>query len=144
MPAPNSFTENFSRVLPRITGRNAHFWHGGADGVLRLMRCQDCRTYLHPPTPVCHSCRSLRVAPEPVSGRGVVYAFTVNHYQWLPGMAPPYVIATVELAEQDGLQLLTNIVGCAIDDVVTGMAVEVVFAQHEDVFVPLFRPLTTS
>jgi len=38
---------------------------------------------------------------------------------------------------------LTNIVGCAIDDVVTGMAVEVVFAQHEDVFVPLFRPVNT-
>jgi uncharacterized OB-fold protein len=85
----------------------------------------------------------MRVAPESVSGRGVVYAYTVNRYQWLPDMAPPYVIATVELVEQSGLQLMTNVVGCAVDEVSIGMEVEVVFAQHDDVFVPLFRPVTT-
>jgi uncharacterized OB-fold protein len=143
MTAPNIITETFARVLPMITDRNAHFWQGGADGILHLTRCQDCRAYLHPPTPVCHTCRSMRVAPESVSGRGVVYAYTVNRYQWLPDMAPPYVIATVELVEQSGLQLMTNVVGCAVDEVSIGMEVEVVFAQHDDVFVPLFRPVTT-
>jgi len=142
MPPPNIITEAFARTLPRVTDRNAHFWQGGADGILRLMRCGDCGTYLHPPSPVCHSCRSLRVAPQAVSGRGVVYAHTLNRYQWLPDMAPPYVIATVELIEQEGLQLLSNIVGCEFDEVVTGMDVEVVFARHDDVYVPLFRPAT--
>jgi uncharacterized OB-fold protein len=89
---------------------------------------------------VCWSCRSTRVAPEAVSGRGVVYAYTINHYQWLPDMPPPYVVAEVELIEQEGLRLLTNIVGCAVAEVRSDMEVEVVFARNDDVYVPLFRP----
>ena len=137
---PNVITESFPRVRPKITNRNAHFWQGGEDGILRLLRCQDCGTYLHPPTPVCNSCRSTHLAPEPLSGRGTVYAYTVNHYRWVPDMEPPYVVALVELAEQAGLQLMTNIVGCPLDEVHTGMEVEVVFARNDDVYVPLFRP----
>ena len=137
---PNVITEPFPRVRPKVTNRNAHFWQGGADGILQLLRCQDCGTYLHPPTPVCRSCRSTHIAPEPLSGRGTVYAFTVNHYRWVPDMEPPYVVALVELAEQAGLQLMTNIVGCPLDEVHTGMEVEVVFAHNDDVYVPLFRP----
>jgi uncharacterized OB-fold protein len=140
--APEVVTEPFARVRPKITGRNAHFWQGGADGLLRLLRCQSCGAYLHPPTAACWSCRSLHVAPEVLSGRGVVYAYTVNHYRWLPDMEPPYVVAEVELVEQEGLLLMTNIVGCAVDQVRTGMEVEVVFARHGDVFIPLFRPAT--
>ena len=60
----------------------------------------------------------------------MVYAFTVNQYRWLPDMDPPYVVAEVELVEQEGLRLMTNIVECPLDDVRTGMAVEVVFATR--------------
>jgi uncharacterized OB-fold protein len=142
MVASKVVDETFRRVLPKVTSRNAHFWQGGADGVLCLLRCQVCGTYLHPPAPVCRSCRSMAVAPEAMSGRGVVYAYTINHYQWVPDMEPPYVVALVELVEQAGLQLLTNVVGCAVDEVHTGMDVEVVFARNDDVYVPLFRPIT--
>jgi uncharacterized OB-fold protein len=144
MSASNIVVEPFPRVRPRITSRNRHFWQAGADGVLRLQRCQACGTYLHPPAPVCHTCRSMRVVPEAVSGRGVVYAYTVNHYQWLPDMEPPYVVALVELIEQAGLRLLTNVVGCPVDGVRTGLEVEVVFARNGDVYVPLFRPIVRS
>jgi uncharacterized OB-fold protein len=139
--APDVVTEPFARVRPKITERNAHFWQGGADGLLRLLRCQSCGTYLHPPTPACWSCRSMRVAPEVLSGRGMVYAYTVNHYRWLPDMEPPYVVAEVDLVEQDGLRLMTNIVECPLDEVRTGMEVQVVFARHDDVYIPLFRPV---
>jgi uncharacterized OB-fold protein len=140
MAALNIVDETFRRVRPKITDRNAHFWQAGADGVLRLLRCQNCATYLHPPAPVCRSCRSMNVHPQALSGRGVVFAYTVNRYQWVPGMEPPYVVALVELVEQAGLQLLTNVVGCPVDEVRTGMEVEVVFARNDDVFVPVFRP----
>jgi uncharacterized OB-fold protein len=143
MTASNVFTEPFPRVRPKITTRNAHFWQGGADGILRLSRCQACGTYLHPPSPVCWSCRSMDVAPEAVSGRGVVYAFSINHYQWLPDMDPPYVVAQVDLVEQEGLRIMTNVVGCPVEEVRTGMEVEVTFARNDDVYVPLFRPVVT-
>jgi uncharacterized OB-fold protein len=52
----------------------------------------------------------------------------------------PYVIALVELPEQTGLRLTTNIVRCDPAAVHVGMAVRVVFAAVEDVFLPVFEP----
>jgi uncharacterized OB-fold protein len=134
-------TEPFDRVLPKITERNRHFWCGGADGRLHILRCQDCGHYLHPPQPMCPRCYSLSLAPEAVSGRGRLYSYTVNHYRWVPGMEPPYVVATVELAEQEGLELMSNLVGCAEAQLRCDLEVEVLFAQHGEVFIPLFRPV---
>ena len=135
-------TEPFDRILPKITDRNRHFWHDGADGTLHLLRCGTCGFYLHPPQPVCPQCRSTDVASEAVSGRGHVYSFTINHYQWVPGFDPPYVVASVELAEQAGLRLLTNLVDCPGADLRCDLEVEVLFAKHADVYIPLFRPAT--
>ena len=44
------------RVLPRVTKQNEHFWQGGADGRLHLLRCQSCGRYVHPPSPRCPGC----------------------------------------------------------------------------------------
>ena len=133
-------TEPFDRILPEVTESNRCFWCGGADGRLHILRCQDCGLYLHPPQPLCPKCRSVSLAAEAVSGRGRVYSFTVNHYEWVPGFEPPYVVATVELDEQRGLQVLTNLVDCSEQDVHCDLEVEVCFAKHGEVFLPLFRP----
>jgi uncharacterized OB-fold protein len=129
-----------SRPEPALTERTRAFWTSGADGVLRIMRCADCGRYQHPPKPVCPGCRSRRVGAEPVSGRGRVWAWTVNRYQWQAGMPPPYVVAEVELDEQPGLRLLTNIVDCDLDAVRVGLPVEVCFETVGEAHVPLFRP----
>jgi uncharacterized OB-fold protein len=77
-----------------------------------------------------------------VSGRGEVWAHTVNHQPWFPAMPPPYVVAIVELVEEPGLRLTTNIVGCPPDDVRAGMGVEVGFEDvGGGVWLPLFRPV---
>ena len=128
------------RPLPQPTLASAEFWTAGADGVLRGLRCADCGAYTHPPLPRCRSCRGDRVTMSPVSGRGVVAGFTVNHQRWLPDFPPPYVIAVVALEEDDGARLTTNIVGCPAADVRIGMAVRVLFEKAGDVFVPLFEP----
>jgi uncharacterized OB-fold protein len=75
-----------------------------------------------------------------VSGRATVVSCTVNHQQWEPGLPVPYVLALVELDEQADVRLVTNIVGCPVDEVHIGMRVRAVFEQHEDVWVPLFEP----
>jgi uncharacterized OB-fold protein len=82
---------------------------------------------------------SSEVAPRAVSGRGSVASFTVNHQRWAPDLPVPYVVAIVELAEQPGLRLLSNIVGGAPEDVHVGMPVRVTFEQIEDVWLPLFE-----
>jgi len=128
------------RVLPALDDENRFFWTSGADGHLRFLRCQGCGYYLHPPLPRCPQCGSRSIEPEVVSGRGVVWSFTVNHHSW-DGGTEPYAIGLVELAEQEGLRLTTNIVGIPADDVKIGLAVQVVFEQRDDVWFPLFEPV---
>jgi hypothetical protein len=128
------------RVLPRVTAANQHFWRGGEQGFLRFLRCRACRTYVHPPAPVCPDCYGRDLAAEAVSGRATVLTFTLNHQPWVPAPDHPYAIAIVEIEEQRGLRLMTNVVGCPPQDVRVGMPVQVVFEQHEDVWIPLFTP----
>lgn len=134
-------TDKPFRVLPRVDDENRHFWTGGEQGELRFLRCQDCGWWIHPPSPICPECLSRSIAVEPTSGRGVVHTFTVNHQPWIPGFDPPYVVAIVELVEQAGLRLTTNIVGVPPEAVTFGMEVQVTFEQYEDVWLPMFEPV---
>jgi acetyl-CoA acetyltransferase/uncharacterized OB-fold protein len=133
MPAPD-------RPLPELNPATGWFWTSGADGQLRIQRCRDCATLVHPPVPICPACRSRAWEPAVVSGRGTVVGCTVNSHPWLPKFPPPYAIAVVALDEDRGVRLTTNVVGCDPDDVHIGQQVSVRFEQHDDVWIPLFEP----
>jgi len=128
------------RPLPIVDAENEYFWRSGRDGRLRILRCRDCGLWIHPPSPACRRCRSRRLQPETVTGRGAVSRFTVNHQKWHPDLEVPFVIASIELDEQPGLFVTTNVVGCAPDEVHRGLRVAVDFEQIEDVWLPLFSP----
>lgn len=131
------------RLLPRLEPENEFFWTSGADGVLRFLRCAACRTYVHPPSPVCPECLSRDLAPEAVSGRATLVAHTLNVHGWIPG-SEPYLIGLVAIDEQPDVRLTTNLVGVEPEDVTTGMALEVTFEPNDDVWLPLFRPADPS
>jgi uncharacterized protein len=131
------------RLLPRLDRDNSFFWTSGSDGRLRFLRCHDCQMLVHPPGPVCPFCLSGDLSPEVVSGRAVVVASTCNVQQWIPG-SDPYLIGVVAIEEQEDVRLTTNLVDVELDQVRTGMAVEVVFEQHDDVYLPLFRPVAAE
>ena len=129
------------RILPRVTPENEHFWHGGADGELRFLRCESCRTWIHPPAPLCPECESFDLSPEAVSGRAELVTYTENHHPWIPGFSPPYLVAIVEIPEQAGLRLTTNLIDCDVDSVRIGMPLRVIFEEADDgIYLPLFRP----
>ena len=70
-----------------------------------------------------------------------MHTYTVNHQPWIPGFDPPYVVAIVDIEEQEGLRLTTNLVGCEPDEVRIGMPVRVCFEEREEgIFLPLFTP----
>jgi uncharacterized protein len=127
------------RVLPRLDEENTFFWTSGADGQLRFLRCNECGYFIHPPLPQCPCCVSKDIAPAVVSGKGTVHSFTVNHQPW-DGSTEPWAIVLIELAEQEGLRLTSNMVNCANEEVRIGMPVRVAFEQHDDVYFPLFEP----
>ncbi len=132
------------RILPELREETGFFWTAGGAGELRFLRCRDCGARIHPPLPICPMDHSKNLAPEPVSGRGTVCTFTINHQSWMPGPELPFVVAIVEIEEDPSIRLTTNIVGCRPEDVTIGMPVRVVFEHHPDdagdVWIPLFEP----
>ena len=128
-----------TRALPKLDEHNRNFWTGGAVGELRILRCRDCATFIHPPRPICRQCLSENVGPEAVAGTGTVETFTLNYQKWQPQMEVPFVIARVMLDGVPGVFLTTNIVGCEPDEVDVGDMVRVTFEQQEDVYLPLFE-----
>lgn len=127
------------RAKPRLAQENRDFWTGGAVGELRIARCGDCSTFIHPPQVLCRCCRSENVHGHAVAGTGIIDTFTVNHQPWRPGLPVPYIIARVALDDAPGVILTTNIVNCAIDEVAIGDRVRVVFEEQDGIFYPLFE-----
>ncbi|WP_328392868.1 thiolase C-terminal domain-containing protein [Nocardia sp. NBC_00416] len=134
-PAPRS-----GRPLPLLSLDTEFFWTSGADGRLRVQECRACSALIHPPQPICRYCRARDLAPRIVSGAATLASFTINHRFALPGLPPPYVVATVALDEDPRVRLTTNIVECDPGELTLGMRLEVVFQQDDDVWLPLFRP----
>jgi uncharacterized OB-fold protein len=126
------------RMLPPLSDVNRAFWTGGRDGRLLIQRCARCDRWVHPPRKTCATCGGA-LAAEPVTGRGRVFTFTINMHAFHPRVPPPYVIAVVQLDEQDDLRVPTNIVGCDPSAVTVGAPVRVVFERNGDVYVPLFE-----
>jgi uncharacterized OB-fold protein len=98
------------------------------------------------PRPVCRNCQSFELAGERVSGRGTLYSWTQTFKAFHPFFVDrvPYVVATVTLAEQPGLQFMANLVGVDADRVDEqariGMPVEVDFEElAEGYVVPVFK-----
>lgn len=131
-----------TRPLPRLDSDNRAFWTGGAEGKLLLHRCQDCKTFVHPPRPVCHHCLSEKVSPEVVAGTGVVDTYTVNYQKFHPAFEVPFVIARIAIDGAPGVYLTSNVVGCPAEQVDFGDRVKVKFEQHEDVWLPLFEKVS--
>jgi len=126
--------------MPTITRENRAFWTGGENGQLLIQHCDSCGRWVHPPTKVCPSCGGGTLTPEATSGKGTIFSFTINRHPYNPAVPLPYVIAIVELAEQDDLRLITNIINVDPKKVTVGMPVRVLFEQHGEVFVPIFEP----
>jgi uncharacterized OB-fold protein len=90
---------------------------------------------------LCRDCLAEEHDWTAVSGKATVHSFVVQHRPATPAFADdvPYVVAVVELAE--GPLMLTNIVGCAPEEITAGMPVEVTFVDATDeITLYPFRP----
>ena len=130
--------------LPDPSPLTQFFWDGVAEHRLMILRCDRCSHFIHWPREVCRFCLSTDLTPTEVSGRGKVSTFTIPLQPYDPFYLSkvPYVLAVVELEEQDNLKVVTNIVDCAEQDVRIDMPVEVTFREVAPaVTLPLFRPV---
>lgn len=136
-------TPVYAKPVPQADGETREFWEGLRRREIILKRCNACGRFVHYPAPVCRHCQSMDIGNARVSGKGRVYSFIVSHHVVVPGFESeaPYVVALVELEEERGLRLVSNIVGCRPDEVRVGMPVEPVFEDvTPEVTLLKFRP----
>jgi len=132
------------KPVPTIDEWTRPYWDAARAGKLTIQRCGDCGRHVFYPRHSCPFCSSDRLEWIQASGRGAVYTFTVVHNNapspFLGDM--PFVIAVVRLEE--GVQMMTNIVGCHPGEVRCDMPVEVTFEKLDDDFtLPKFKPLSS-
>lgn len=116
---------------PRPDADTEAFWSATREGRLALCRCTGCALWLQPPLERCRSC----AAPtrfETVAGTGSVHSFIVVRHPAVPGYleALPYVVALVELDEQEGLRLPARLVDADPAAVRVGSGVRVCLVDH--------------
>lgn len=134
--------KEYAKPLPTTTPWSAPFWEGCRRGELLVQKCEDCQSYVFYPKMYCPNCLSSHLEWIKASGKGTVYSFmTVYGFQPTEFAADvPYVVAIIELEE--GVRMMSNIVGCPPDSVRCDMKVGVVFDKVTDAFtLPKFRPI---
>ncbi len=134
-----------ARNVPVSTAATAEYWAACRRHELLIQRCSDCATHQFYPRLVCASCSGRSLQWVRASGLGTLRTFAIVRRPVSQAYAAevPYVVALVELRE--GPTMMSNVVGCSVDEVRIGMPVEVVFDDWpEGVTVPKFRPAQTT
>jgi uncharacterized OB-fold protein len=133
------------RPVPVPDEYNRFYWDAAAAHRLVLQRCDRCARFQYPPDVVCVHCQSVDMTPTELSGRGTLYSFAVLDRSFHPGWTTPpsYVVALVELDEQPGLRMLTNVVDIGEQELAVGMPMEVTFEERPQITVPQFRPVVS-
>lgn len=122
-------TVEYKKPLPRPlhVELTREFWEGTKRRELRIPRCKRCGRLFWYPREECPNCLSRDWEWHKATGKGRLYAYTVvrqpQHEAFYKDI--PYIYAIVQLAE--GVRLISNVVGCPVDEVRVDMPLEVVF-----------------
>jgi len=134
-----------TRFEPPVHPESAAFWEATRQGHLLVQWCTACDRGVFYPRVFCPRCGAGAGPLEwrRASGRGTVHAAVVEHRPDAAGArfsdGRPYCVALVDLEE--GVRMLTNIVGCPPGDVVCGLSVSVTWEPLSDGRqLPLFEP----
>jgi uncharacterized OB-fold protein len=130
------------RPVAAADGVTEPWWDATRSRRLVVQRCDACGHHQHYPRALCTACSSTSLSFVEARGTGSVYSYTVVHRSPHPAFTPPYVVALVRLDE--GPVLLTNITGCAPEDVRCDMRVRVAWEPplEDGRRVPVFTPST--
>ncbi|MET0370009.1 MAG: OB-fold domain-containing protein [Sphingobium sp.] len=121
---------------------SAPYWESLKQGVLAMQRCAQCRHWQFPPAEICRKCAGT-VALEPISGRGTIYTYIIEHRGGAPGFEAllPYPIALVTPEEAPHIRIPARIVDARPDELAIGHAVtaQIIPLPGGDFSIPVFR-----
>jgi uncharacterized OB-fold protein len=127
-------------ILPRPTAASAPFWEACNREELLLCGCEDCNALFYYPRIFCPRCAGRKLRWVPSRGTGRVFSHTrvdVSFYgsSWQSQL--PYYVILVDLDE--GVRMLSRLIGEDCELVRSGDRVEVAFAEIEGRKLPFFR-----
>ena len=134
-----------ARFEPPVGAESGPFWEATRQGRLLVQWCTACNRGVFYPRAFCPRCAAPGSSLEwrAASGRATVYAAAVENRPEAAGATfsggEPYCVALVDLEE--GVRMVTNVIGCPPGDVRSGMAVTVTWEPLSDGRrLPLFEP----
>ena len=121
---------------------SAPFFDAAREGRLMLQHCTACDRWSFPVRERCPHCFAAALTWRQASGRGTLYTFAIMHQVMHPGFAGavPYNVVHVDLDE--GVRMLSNVIGIGNDALRIGMKLVVEFESvgEAGVRIPKFRP----
>lgn len=129
------------RPLPHATAWSKPYWDAAKDKRFVIQHCKDCDKPIMYPRRFCPHCLNDNLDFRPSAGKGEIYTMTVQVAGPPSGFGDklPYVVAVIKLDE--GVQLMSNIVGEDRESARIGDRVAVDFETVEDgeTVLPVFR-----
>lgn len=121
---------------------SAPYWQNLKEGELTLQRCTQCREWQFPALERCRHCGG-EATFEPISGKGRIYSFIINHRAAAPGFDEllPYAVALVSPEEAPHLHIPGRVVGIDNDAIRVDQPViaEITDLPGGEWKVPVFR-----
>ena len=120
------------------------FWEAITRRELAFQRCNQCGTWLHPPRPMCHKCKSCDLKWEKSSGKGKIYSWVTFTREVNPLYSVPFEVVLVEMEDEEGVRIISNMLDTDPDELYIDMPVEVDFIDVPPEFVlPIFKKRTS-
>ncbi len=116
------------------------FWEYCKKHEYRMQKCSDCGEWRYPAAMICDHCLSDKFTWEPLSGKGKILTWIIQHRTYFPGIPAPYNCILVELDE--GPLVISNLVGVPNEAIKFDMPVKVDFLDlpEEGFTLPIFHP----
>ncbi len=135
--------KEYIKPIPVIQPWSQGFWDAARKHELVVQTCKACDAKIFYPRKFCPECWSDKLGWIKASGKAKVFSFTITRMGIEEKFNDdlPLILAWVDLEE--GVRMLTNIVGCDADAVEIGMDVKVVFEDiTPEISLPKFQPVS--
>lgn len=122
--------------IPNITDEDRLFWEGVQHGKFLIQKCLDCNMLQFYPRFICIRCFGKNLGWQESRGVGTIYSFTPVLLPLHPVLRKkveetkiPVLFAKIDLDE--GVRIISEIVGSKLEDVKIGARVQLVFEEAE-------------
>jgi uncharacterized OB-fold protein len=117
---------------PPISKVSTPFWDATREQRLVIQHCDDCGRAVWYPRVCCPFCSSIGLTWKQATGRGTIYAVSVQYRPGTPQLKDrvPYAVVLVDLDE--GVRMMSNLVGGDPEQVEVGQTVRAAWEPLTD------------